>query len=328
MQSILFRHLTGIALLLIAALIVFPLAFGRDFGDFLLENMPVSDLVFGRLPMTLKLLPLWILFTAAISIPLGFLAATHHGTWIDRVAEGVAAFGVAAPCFCFGSASFIVLLALFGWFPRANQDGFPVGYILPAFPLGILSGAGMIRLMRFSLLKVPDGKDIKLARIRRCLRNTLIAAPVLFGGFLAGIVVIEPVFGLSGIGELGIVVAAWGGQVVLVLLTVADTRGCPRGPCMEVVSALAAFQQVLQQVEHLGIPLGLAAPLLLHLLRPFPGLIVDQLGDRDLNPGVPRLVVDLIRGRIVVVFSYHPIASAVGSRPPYEAVSVIAGSND
>ena len=46
MQSILFRHLTGIALLLIAALIVFPLAFGRDFGDFLLENMPVSDLVF------------------------------------------------------------------------------------------------------------------------------------------------------------------------------------------------------------------------------------------------------------------------------------------
>ena len=62
----------------------------------------------------------------------------------------------------------------------------------------------MIRLIRFSLLEVPDGKDVKLARIKRCLRNTLIAAPVLFGGFLAGIVVIEPVFGLSGIGELGI----------------------------------------------------------------------------------------------------------------------------
>ena len=309
MQYILFRHLTGIVLLFIAALIVFPLAFGRDFGDSLYGfsdnlsgfgygNMPVRDLVFERLPITLKLLPLWILFTAAISIPLGFLAAAHRGTWIDRVAEGVAAFGVAAPYFCFGLASFIFFAALFGWFPLFNEDGFPVGYILPAFALGIFSGAGMIRLIRSSLLEVPDGKDIKLAGLKHFLRNTLISTPVLFGGFLAGIVVIKPVFSLSGIGDLSIVVAVWGGQVVLVLLAVADARGCPRGPCMEVVPALDAFQQVLQQVEHLGIPLGLAAPLLLHLLRPFPGLIVDQLGDRDLNPGVPRLVVDLIRGAL------------------------------
>ena len=88
--------------------------------------------------------------------------------------------------------------------PSANRYGFPVGYILPTLALGIFSGAAMIRLIRSSLLEVPDGKDIKLARIKRCLRNTLISAPVLFGGFLAGIVVIEPVFGLYGIGELGI----------------------------------------------------------------------------------------------------------------------------
>ena len=62
---------------------------------------------------------------------------------------------------------------------------------------------------------------------------------------------------------------------------------------MEVASALAASQKVLQQVDHLRIPLGPPAPLLLHPLRSFPGLIVDQPRDRDLNPGVPRLVVDL-----------------------------------
>ena len=204
MQSILFRHLTGIALLFIAALIVFPLAFGRDFGDSLYGNMPVSDLVFERLLITLKLLPLWILFTAVISIPMGFLAAAYSGTWIDRVAEGVAAFGVAAPYFCFGLASFIVFAALFGWLPLANKYSFPVGYILPAFALGLFSGAAMIRLIRFSLLEVPDGKDIKLARIKHCLRNTLISAPVVFGGFLAGVVVIEPVTSLFGIGDLTI----------------------------------------------------------------------------------------------------------------------------
>ena len=73
------------------------MAIGRDFGASNFGNMPVSDLVFERLITTLKLLPFWILFTAAISMPLGFLATAYRGTWIDRVAEGVAAFGVAAP---------------------------------------------------------------------------------------------------------------------------------------------------------------------------------------------------------------------------------------
>ena len=201
-QYVLFRHIAGIVLLLIAALMVFAIAFGRDFGASTFGDMPVSDLVLERLAITLKLLPLWILFTAAISIPLGFLAAVHRGTWIDRVAEGVAAFGVAAPYFCLGLALFIVFVALFDRIPLYYQQGFPVGYILPAFALGLLSGAAMIRLIRSSLLEVLDGKDINLARIKRCLRNTLIAAPVLLGGFLVGIVVIEPVLGPSGIGDL------------------------------------------------------------------------------------------------------------------------------
>ena len=42
---------------------------------------------------------------------------------------------------------------------------------------------------------------------------------------------------------------------------------------MEVVAALAASQKVLQQVEHLRIPLGPPAPLLLQLSRPFPVLV-------------------------------------------------------
>ena len=100
------------------------------------------------------------------------------------------------------------------------------------------------------------------------------------------------------------VVAAGSGQVVGVSLALANAGGCPTRPRMEVAAALAAFQKVLQQVDHLRIPLGFAAPLLLQLPRPFPGLIVDQLRDRDLNPGIPRLVVDLhpvFRGDVAVL---------------------------
>ena len=77
---------------------------------------------------------------------------------------------------------------------------------------------------------------------------------------------------------------------------------------MEIVAALAAFQKVLQQVEHIRVPLGLPAPLLLQRLRPLPGLVVDHLRDRDLNPGVPRLVVDLhaVFGGDVAVLAVDP----------------------
>ena len=83
---------------------------------------------------------------------------------------------------------------------------------------------------------------------------------------------------------------------------------------MEVAAALAAFQQVLQQVEDFRVPLGLRAPLLLQLLRPFPGLIVDHLRDRNLNPGVPRLVVDLhaVLGGDMAVLSVDPRARVGG----------------
>ena len=56
--------------------------------------------------------------------------------------------------------------------------------------------------------------------------------------------------------------------------------------------ALGAPDEMLQQVEHLGVPLGPAQPLLLEGLRPIPGLLVHQRRDRDLYPGLLRLRVD------------------------------------
>ena len=77
---------------------------------------------------------------------------------------------------------------------------------------------------------------------------------------------------------------------------------------MEVAAALAALQKVLQQVEPLRVPLGLPAPLLFELLCPLPGLVIDHLRDRDLNPGVPRLVVYLhsVLGGDVTVLAVDP----------------------
>ena len=83
---------------------------------------------------------------------------------------------------------------------------------------------------------------------------------------------------------------------------------------MKVATALAAFQKVLQQVEHFRTPLGPHAPLLLQRLRPLPCLVVDHLRDRDLNPSVSRLVVNLhtVFGGYVAVLAVDPGARVGG----------------
>ncbi len=106
-------------------------------------------------------------------------------------------------------------------------------------------------------------------------------------------VVTRPAFQAETVHSVAPVVPAGGGQVVAVLLAAPNVGGAPRGLGVEAVTALAAPEQVLQQVSLLRVPPGLSAPLLLQGLRPLPGLVVDDLGDRHLNPGVLRLLVDL-----------------------------------
>ncbi len=110
------------------------------------------------------------------------------------------------------------------------------------------------------------------------------------------------------------VVAAGSGKLVAVLLAVANVGGAPGAPSMEVLAALAASEKVLHLVEHVRVPLGLPAPLLLQRLLPLPGLVVDDWRHRNLNPGVPRLVVDLdsFLGGDVTVLVVDPGARVSG----------------
>ena len=65
-----------------------------DFGESLVYKQPARDMFFDRLPNTLKLMPLSMAIAVGVAIPLGVLAATRRGTWIDNLAGGVAVFGV------------------------------------------------------------------------------------------------------------------------------------------------------------------------------------------------------------------------------------------
>ena len=186
-----------------------------DLGTSIRYRRPAAEVFFERLPNTLSLVPVALIGSVIIAIPLGLLAAVYRGTWIDRLSSGIAVLGIATPSFWLGVVLIYVFSIQLGWLPSARM-GTPWHYILPTITLGAFLVAGMMRLVRSSVLEVLDSEFVKLARIKglsqsvvvwkHCLRNALIPVVTLFGVFFAllvtGAIVTETVFAWPGVGRL------------------------------------------------------------------------------------------------------------------------------
>ncbi|GIX49367.1 MAG: glutathione ABC transporter permease [Candidatus Tectimicrobiota bacterium] len=186
-----------------------------DLGESIRYRRPAVALFFSRLPNTLKLVPPAMAVALAMAIPLGVLSAVYRGTLLDRLAGVIAVLGLATPNFWLGILLIYIFSVQLGWLPSARMGGIR-HYILPTITLGTFLVAGLMRLIRSSMLEVLDSEFVKLARIkglsetaviwRHCLRNALIPVLTLAGVFLAalvtGAIVTETVFAWPGIGRL------------------------------------------------------------------------------------------------------------------------------
>lgn len=186
-----------------------------DFGRSIKGQMPVMDLISDRLPNSIKLAAVSLVITLMLALPLGVMAAVKKGTSVDTLANVVAVLGQSLPQFWVG----IVLIQLFAVHLRllpVAGTGSLYHYILPGFTLGWFLVAGIMRLLRSSMLEVLDSEFVKLARIKglsprtviwkHALKNALI--PVLtFGAIylailITGAILVETVFAWPGIGQL------------------------------------------------------------------------------------------------------------------------------
>ena len=180
-------------------------------------------MVKGFAPASLQLgfaATLFVLFTG---IPIGMLAAVKRGTFIDAIGRTFAVFGQALPPFWLGIMLILVFSVNLDWLPSGTRGHDASGffeklqyYIMPAVTLGWLASAGLMRLVRSSMLDVLDSEYIKLARAkgvgnsgviwRHAFRNALIP-PLTFSalilvGFIGGTVVTETVFAWPGLGQM------------------------------------------------------------------------------------------------------------------------------
>lgn len=184
-----------------------------DLGQSTRDKRPVLQAVFERLPATIQLALAGLFIELLVGVPLGILAATRPGSWIDQLATLVALVGISMPQFALGLVALYVFGFLIPIFPLGGY-GTPLHLVLPALVLGIGGTAFYSRVLRNSILEVTGEDYVRTAKAkglsprmvltRHVLRNALMPVVTLAGldlaTLLGGVVVIEAVFGWPGIG--------------------------------------------------------------------------------------------------------------------------------
>ena len=196
-------------------------AFRGNFGKSLITDKPVSQEIKKRFPVTFELVILTVVAQAIIAIPLGAIAAVRQNKLTDHGIRLLSVIILAVPSFVIAVALLKFPAIWWGWFPPFGYVPFlddPIQnlkiYMLPVIcgSLGLM--ATLIRLTRTELLEVLRQDYIRTARAkglrslvvvqRHALRNALI--PVItvlglsFGGALGGVVIMEQIFSLPGLG--------------------------------------------------------------------------------------------------------------------------------
>lgn len=194
-----------------------------DLGSSVFTGRPVLTLIVERLPVTLSLTVLGLLFSVFVGIPLGVLSSVYQKRMADRICQLFGLVGVSIPNFWLGTMLILLFSLSLGWFPSGDIPEFqydPGGYfwalVLPSLALGTTVSAVVMRMTRSSMLEVMRQDFMKVAQakglsgrivvFKHGLKNAFI--PILttlgiqVGYMLGGSVVVEQVFSLPGLGQL------------------------------------------------------------------------------------------------------------------------------
>lgn len=186
-----------------------------DLGTSIIYKIPVSDLIFQRLPATFKLTIITMIVCLLISIPLGIIAGSRQGTIVDFGATMFALLGQSMSTVWMGILVIYVFAVKLGWFPAMGY-GTWMHYVLPACTLGYpvaaqvtrMGRSGIIDVLKEDYITATYAKGISRAVVytKYAFKNALIPIVTIVGMqigiYLAGAVVVETIFSWPGFGQL------------------------------------------------------------------------------------------------------------------------------
>lgn len=194
-----------------------------DLGESIFLNRPVLSALADRAEPTFFLTLFAIAIASVIAIPIGILSAYRRGSLFDQATTTVAMLAASIPSFWLGLLLIQYFAVRFGVFPVSGYGGPGASLatrlyhlVLPAFALGIVSSALILRFTRASMLDVLNDDYVRTARskgmsefrvvMKHAFKNALIPVLTVIGLtaalLVSGAVVTETVFGLPGIGSL------------------------------------------------------------------------------------------------------------------------------
>jgi peptide/nickel transport system permease protein len=193
-----------------------------DLGESLWTKRPVIEELGRRLPISLELGLLALVFAIVMATPVGVIAAIRQDTLGDYAARSMAILGLSVPGFWI--ATLVVLLPAIWWgwsppiqFTELSKDPWAhvAQFLLPALILALASAAAIMRLTRAMLLDVlrqdyvrtawAKGLRERAVVLKHSLKNAIIPVVTVLGiqvaQILGGTVIFEQIFGLPGMGR-------------------------------------------------------------------------------------------------------------------------------
>ena len=196
-----------------------------DLGVSYISQFPVTQLVGERIPVTLELTFFIILLSCIFSLILAPLSILKPGGKLDRFIGSLTSIGLSVPGFVTGIIFILIFSLTLQWLPSLGYVPITEDLgknlqllIMPSITGALTATPYLVRYLRASMLEIKqssfirtaEGKGLSDSRImfRHILPNSLVPTLTMLGlivGYtLSGVIVIEYMFGLPGIGSLAI----------------------------------------------------------------------------------------------------------------------------
>jgi peptide/nickel transport system permease protein len=189
--------------------------FKGDMGTSTAYKQPVLAIIFGRLPITIRLSWTTLLVGALMAIPLGVFAGAHRGMIAEVFCMLFALLGQSMSAMWLGVLLIYVFALKLGWLPSLGTGGIKY-MVLPVLTMAYPMAASLTRVARSGMVDALSedyitaiyAKGVSSFEVytKYALRNAIIPVSTMLGlnlaGSLSGAVVVEALFSWAGIGSL------------------------------------------------------------------------------------------------------------------------------
>ena len=194
-----------------------------DLGTSIWTKQPVLDEIQRRMPVTFQMLIMAVVIGWVWGMGVGILSALRPDGWLDQIARSIAILGLSMPIFWVGILAIVLPARFFSWTPLRGYHELwedPLQnlqlMLFPAVILGVFLGAPVMRLMRTTMLEVlrqdyvrtayAKGLNERAVIWRHVFKNALMPVITLMGVQIVlgigGIVILETLFNIPGMGQL------------------------------------------------------------------------------------------------------------------------------